>query len=284
MSFLNKLPEIEYHKPYSDKLWEWMESLPAEAPNDVKQNARIYASNAFCHRYNFLNQSVGYAQETAPLYLDMYAKVGSALEMSLKEAVQRHNSLLSDQFRIAYLPEDPPLNVGGLADLIIKDHNGDITLLEIKTTARINDTDKAKGKLSLGPEPKHVTQVLIYAAFTGIRNAHIIYISRAIQEKFGGVSKYIYTADTSDENLHRVIKDLYYSQLCMEADYTPDIPEGFQKSVECKHCVFKDVCYKDLGHTEDNEELMLKASQMADVFMGNIEKRFAVTKGALGYV
>jgi hypothetical protein len=268
------------------------------------KRTKLYGSDAgYCPRKNFLNATEPVMERTEPLYLTLSQKVGYVIE---DELLKLFDNVIAKSLRI---PESeftclsglaidvnkvsklilPKLNLNysGIIDAIMVDENGNLAIIDVKTCGTVtNDkyikvdsdgNDLEKPEKAFVIEPNYVAQLTFYAAVTGINSANLLYVSRLLTEQFGKNLAYrIEPIHLNDINIHSVLYRAYFSQLCIENNVLPIIPEEYHrgKTKYCKYCDHKANCYDGTFNdkypsTNDHRHLYEQAKALADNFMLN---------------
>lgn len=208
----------------------WLTSLLEKGrkeDSEIRSRPHLYGSDAgFCSRRNVLLQHNVWLNSTVNSAGRGYMAIGIAFEDLLVESLKRAGRFLTGQLRGANLPG---LKVSSRFDAVILDANDDLALLEVKTCGRLPDEEK----------PAHLAQLQTYAAQSGIRNAHLVYMSRELSP-LRSIPVRSFAVDTSDEALLKRMAIAYESGLAAEKAALPPRPATFRKHTECHYCEFRD--------------------------------------------
>ncbi len=285
-SFLTGMPS-PMDDPPEEKLWQIIQQGMFREQRYMKNN--IYASSAYCSRYNALTLNTEVNNDSEPS-LALYATLGNCIESFVAESLQKSNRLIDTQYKPKLHANDPEINLSGIIDIFYLNEINQLSILEVKSTSRIATQEKlyhkkdgtlgkskTLGIVEQGPSISHRTQAEIYAALTGILDVSILYISRNVIEKYGdGVAHHIYKVDTSYQNMFNTVLELYYAQLCNTNNVIPSRPLGFRKTVECKYCDLLDACWSTISNdvlTPQQIQLRLDAAALTQTFMDNMQAR-----------
>lgn len=261
-------------------LESWLASaLEGGERGEISARPHLYGSDAgFCSRRNVLLAHNTWLANTVNSAGRGYMAIGNAFEELLIQALKRNRSLIAAQFKG---PQLPGLKISSRYDAIIFDPEGEIALLEIKTCGRLPDEEK----------PTHLAQVQTYAAVSGIRRAHLVYLSRELSPR-RPIALRTFAIDTSDEALRGRLKIAHESGLAAEAAALPPRPAHFRKHTECHYCEFRDhFCWADrVGRgatepepplrelsTEEYIRLSERAARLAQEDMSEADERYAQT-------
>lgn len=261
-----------------------------------KRKALYGADAGYCPRKNFLNANYSLDDREEPLYLTLSQKIGNTVEeyllTNVLEKIRVVKSLRipkSDEYAqesgvIKLILNTLNLNYSGIIDVITFDQNGNLSIIDVKTTATIdsskyvkmdndgNQLDKPAKAFTI--EPTYLSQVTFYAAVTGINSAALLYVSRLLNEKFGeNLSYKLEPVTLSEQSIFDSLNRAFFSQLSIEHGYLPIIPLEFHrgKTKYCKYCDFKDVCYNGaydaLHPSAKDSNLYEQSAQLAEQFM-----------------
>lgn len=286
-NFLQNMPTTTPIDPPEEKLWQIIEQGMYKEQRYIKNN--IYASSAYCSRYNALSLDTEVNNDSEPS-LALYASLGNCIESFVSDALLKSNRLIDTQFKPKLHPDDPEIKLSGIIDILYKNELNQLAILEVKSTSRIASQDKlyhkkdgtlgkskTTGIIEQGPSIAHRTQAEIYAALTGILDVSILYISRNVIENYGdGIAHHIYKVDTSYQNMFNTVLELYYAQLCNTNKIIPSRPLGFRKSVECKYCDLLNDCWSTIPNdllTPEQIQLRKDAAYLTQTFMNNMQSR-----------
>lgn len=286
-SFLNQMPTPANTLSDADTLWNLIETGMYKEQRYMKNN--IYASSAFCSRYNALTLNTEVNNDSEPS-LALYAQLGNCIESFVADSLIKSNRLIATQYKPKLHIDDPEIKLSGIIDVLYRNDKNQIAILEVKSIASIKSkeslyykkdgtlgTSKKLGIVDTGPSISHKTQAEIYAALTGILDVSILYLSRNVIETFGdGIAHHIYKVDTSYANLFATVLELYYAQVCNANNVTPNRPLGFRKTIECKYCDLLNACYTTIPNGPDlpiHAEMREEAIKQTAVFMNNMQQR-----------
>ena len=281
MSFMNSSPKSK--STPEDELNELVKGcINFTAKNNAEEGRKknsIYPSQfAYCPRYNY--KTIG--KESEPLSEPsqiVYIEIGNTIEKIIQNSLENCGILLDCQRYLSFDYRDPKVDLGGYIDFII-DFQGKPAIIEVKTTSSIQDqkteTYLKKGVISEKTSIQHLTQCMIYSAFTGIDDVYLYYVSRRVQEQFnGGLETYVEKVDTSYDKLYNIMHRVYFTQLCIENSKEPPKLPNFKKTIHCKYCNFTKECW-DVEHTEDylSWPEWIDAESLAKEFLGNRTLRY----------
>lgn len=272
--FLQNVPKLETN--YEDNLWSLIEQGMGKQDSYLKSS--IHASSAYCSRFNALTLNKVVENNSSP-ELSLFAHLGNCIEEFVINSLIKSDRLVTSQYRCELHENDPEIKIGGLVDIIYKNQNNNLAILEIKSTKSIitkenynssGKKSKSVGISESGASISHKTQAEIYAGMTGIDDVSILYISRAVVEEFnGGIAHHIHKIDVSDKNLILRFTDLYYAYYCALEGLIPEIPSNFRKTVECKNCDLNPTCFTEINSGYTNIKLLEKAEESAKLFIKN---------------
>lgn len=221
----------------------WLNGLLERGKEGViEARPHLYGSDAgFCARRNVLLQHNSWLGNTINSAGRGYMAIGVAFEGLLVEALQRAGRVLATQYQ-------PPvealanLHISAKLDVLALDAQDQVALLEVKTCGELPESGK----------PAHTAQAQMYAALSGVRNTHLVYMSRNLRPK-AALPLRTFPVDTSDEALLRVLQIANESYLAgggsgvddslsrrRGVPSLPPVPGYFRKHTECHYCEFRD--------------------------------------------
>lgn len=210
---------------------EWLTDIleGEEGGKDKKIQKRpyLYGSDAgFCARRNVLLGENVWIESTVNSAGKGYMAIGVAFEDILVQALKRKRHFLAGQLRGVELAE---LKISSKFDAIILDAQDNLALLEVKTCGQFPDEEK----------PAHLAQIQMYAAISGIRNAHLVYMSRDLSP-LRSIPIRTFRVDTSDDALLQRLQIAEESAEAAKRRVLPPVPATFRKHTECHYCEFRD--------------------------------------------
>lgn len=251
-----------------------------------KRKALYGADAGYCPRKNWFNANYPIEEKTEQLYLTFSQKIGNLIESEILTYFP--NNLIAKSLRIPQSQDfanidnskinltlmTNSLNYSGIIDAIFIDTNGNLSIIDIKTTGTISDDKYTKvdsegngldkPQKAFVIEPNYVSQLTFYAAMTGINSASLLYISRLLNEKFGvNLSYKLESITITHESIYQTVYRAYFSQVCIENNVLPIIPLEFHrgKTRYCKYCDFKTNCYDG-----KYDELHVSAKDRSDLY------------------
>lgn len=243
----------------------------------------LYGSDAgFCARRNVLLQENTWIESTVNSAGRGYMAIGVAFEDLLIQALKRERRYLGGQVRGVELAE---LKISSKFDALVLDPEDNLALLEVKTCGELPQEEK----------PAHLAQVQMYAAISGIRNAHLVYMSRNLTP-LKPISIRTFQVDTGDEALLRRLATAEESAEAAKRRVLPPVPATFRKHTECHYCEFRDpFCWGERpGRGGDPEQPPLQeltpgeyvvladaAKQRATAHLQSLPERFVTTVKSL---
>lgn len=222
-------------RPRQDSFDEWLNGL-LHSVSHPKARVNLYGSDAgFCARRNVLLANNTFLADETTAASNAYMSIGVALEEMLMKAMADKDVLVGWNVHLLPVPE---IKVRGKMDLLFFNPDDQLTLMEVKSC----------GALPTEPKPNHLAQAQTYAAFSGIRNVVITYISRQVNlpGAFGPhVALRTFQVDTSDEALLNRFHIALTSARLSVIPLLPPVPAHFRKHTECHYCEFRDLfCYQ----------------------------------------
>lgn len=192
----------------------------------------LYGSDAgLCARKNVYLQWNEWVPDVKKATTVAYMAIGVGLEDMLATALRSKGRLLAHGLRIQELPG---LKISGIIDLVILDHQNEVSLIEVKTC----------GQLPVEPKPEHKAQIQIYCAVSGITKAWITYISRSVRKGYTDkLEMRSFVVDCSEEVLLDRLKIASVSKRASLVKKVPPVPSHFRKHQECHYCQFMDFCW-----------------------------------------
>lgn len=283
------------------------------------KRTKLYGSSAaYCPRANFFDATHPVMEKEEPLFLTLTQKVGYTIEDYVLQLFPNilANSLRIPKFEIEHgepnakktkldlgqkattILNSYGLNYSGIVDTIMVDENGNLSVIDVKSCATISNNKFVKVKDDEEVEsiakaftvvPKYVSQITFYAAVTGINSASLLYISRLLTEEFGkNIAYRLEPIALNDSTIHQALHRAFFSQLCIENELLPIIPEEYKrgKTKYCNYCDYKEPCYAgtydDLYPTAKGTPMYDKAQGLADIFMLNRHSNLSELKEIFG--
>lgn len=207
----------------------WYQEILSER-SDARARPYLYGSDAgLCARRNvLLEHNTWLPSEKSPA-TQAYMAIGVGLEDMLAQSLQRNQRLIVQGQRLIEMPE---VKISGKIDLIVFDHQDELSLIEVKTCGKLPET----------PNPVHLAQIQTYAAVSGITKCWLTYISRNVREEFGReLALRSFAVDTSKEVLKHRLHTALLSRHASDYHKLPQVPPSFRKHTECHYCEFRDV-------------------------------------------
>ena len=284
---------VKYGSDYNTDLENMIKSLVPKVDVRRPLGTKLHVRNAgFCSRLNVFNS---FLETTfAPtLSGKFYVESGNCIEQIYVSLLDENNKVCVSDLKItdnkSYLYNKHNLNqqkllldnseylgYSGVVDLIMYDHNDELTIVDVKTVGEFPDKDSLN----------YVRQVQMYSAILGINSAILLYQSRNIRDKNdyqNPLMMKVSKIDTSEETLTRVVEIAFLSKLSIENHLLPSIAFNFRKTVSCKNCDFQKFCWENnseglkvpLVQDLDLEvELMEQSQTLARKFMEERKLRF----------
>lgn len=204
----------------------FLDSLKRKVSVDRREN--IYPSDCFCPRKNFLMSK---REQTVfrPPESSIFMNYGNMIESLISEGLETKGTPFVNNYAIK---PDETWNISGKIDFIIME-NGEPVLIELKTCYPIPKK----------PRAEHTNQALVYSAYTGITNVHLVYAKRLT--KSGTFDIKSFDISPKQKKLHGVVTNIFFSQRMIKEDILPSIPGNFSEDKECRFCHFKSFCWGD---------------------------------------
>lgn len=286
---------VKYGSDYNTDLENMIKGLVPKVDVRRPLGTKLHARNAgFCSRLNVFNSflSTTFAPSLAGKF---YTESGSCIEkiyvdlLTEQEKVCVHDLKITDNPEYLYnkynlnqkkllFKDSEYLGYSGVVDLVMYDHNDELTIVDVKTVGELPDKDSLN----------YVRQIQFYSAVLGVDNAVILYQSRNIKDRNDYQSPLmmkVSKVDTSEETLTTVIETAFLSKLSIDNHLLPNIAYNFKKTVSCKNCDFSNFCWENnseglkvpLMQDLDLEVQLMEQSQiLAKKFMGERKERRVV--------
>lgn len=243
-------------RPKNTDIDRWWNGLLSTSEG-ARSRPYLYGSDAgLCARKNVLHEHNTWIPNEKSATSNAYMSIGVALENMLAESLFRADLLIGQNLR---LPEMPELKISGKIDLVAFDHEGELSLFEIKSC----------GKLPAEPNPVHLAQIQVYAAVSGIHRCWLTYISRNVRDEYGSnIAIRTFPVETGLDVLKERLRIAALSVLASREKGLPPVPASFRKNTECHWCEYRDFfCWRErpgLGGAEPVSPMReLSASEVA---------------------
>ncbi len=208
---------------------EWFQGVLTRT-HPVTARAHLYGADAgLCARRNVLLEHNTWLSSDTTAASTAYMAIGVALEDMLAVALRQNDRLFAQGM---YLVEMRELKIRGKIDLIVRDHEEQLALIEVKSCGALPDA----------PKPTHLAQAQTYAAVSGIHRTWLTYISRNVATKpWGpGLAMRSFAVDCTEDALRPRLATAALSRLSADAGRLPPVPAHFRKHTECHYCEFRD--------------------------------------------
>lgn len=259
---------IKYGNDYSSDLETMIKGLLPRSEVRRPLGSKLHVRNAgFCSRLNVMN-SVLTTTFAPSISGKFYVESGSCIEKIYVDLLDENNKVCIHDLKVTdnkdylvnkhnanqqklLLDNSEYLGYSGVIDLVMFDHNDELTIVDVKTVGELPEKDSLN----------YVRQVQMYSAILGVDNAVLLYQSRNIKDRNdyqNPLMMKISKIDTSEDTLLGVVETAFLSKLSIEHKLLPNISYNFKKTVSCKNCDFSNFCW-------DNNSEGLKVPLVQDL-------------------